>query len=105
MVSQDSLLVTLVQRVDGLPLANDSAKGGRGHSKFYSDRVFLKAFVIMIVRHLHTVHELLTVLEQPTVATQCFVLGAVFVYQLGLLYRFENSLDPSVGLKAFLKAA
>jgi Transposase DDE domain len=66
MVSQDSLLVTLVQRVDGLPLANDSAKGGRGHPKVYSDRVFLKALVIMIVRHLHTVHELLTVLEQPT---------------------------------------
>ncbi|HSH78512.1 MAG TPA: transposase [Herpetosiphonaceae bacterium] len=28
--------------------------------------MFLKALVIMIVRHLHTVHELLTVLDQPT---------------------------------------
>lgn len=39
------------------------------------------------------------------VATQRFVLGAVFVYQLALLYRFEHGLDLNVGLKAFLKAA
>ncbi len=32
----------------------------------YSDRLFLKALVIMIVRHVHTVHELLSVLAQPT---------------------------------------
>ena len=32
----------------------------------YSDRLFLKALVIMIVRHLHNVHELLSVLAQPT---------------------------------------
>jgi hypothetical protein len=32
----------------------------------YSDRLFLKALVIMIVRHLATVHGLLAVLEQPT---------------------------------------
>jgi hypothetical protein len=38
-------------------------------------------------------------------ATQHFVLGAVFVYQLGLFYRFENGLDLCVGLKAFLKVA
>ena len=42
------------------------AKRGRGHPKVYSDRLFLKALVIMIVRHLHTVHELLCVLAQPT---------------------------------------
>ena len=32
----------------------------------YSDRLFLKALVIMIVRHLHKVNELLSVLAQPT---------------------------------------
>ena len=66
MVSQDSLLVTLVQLVDRLPMAALPAKRGRGHPKVYSDRLFLKALVIMIVRHLHTVHELLCVLAQPT---------------------------------------
>jgi hypothetical protein len=38
-------------------------------------------------------------------STQRFALGAVFVYQLALLYRFEHNLDLRVGLKAFLKAA
>jgi len=38
-------------------------------------------------------------------ATQRFALGAVFVYQLALLYRFEHGLELCVGLKAFLKAA
>ena len=37
--------------------------------------------------------------------TQRFALGAVFVYQLALLYRFENQLPLGIGLKAFLKAA
>jgi len=39
------------------------------------------------------------------IATQCFALGAIFVYQLALLYRFEHDLELCVGLKAFLKAA
>jgi hypothetical protein len=66
MVSQDSLLVTLVQLVDRLPMSALPAKRGRGHPKVYPDRLFLKALVIMIVRHLHTVHELLCVIAQPT---------------------------------------
>ncbi|HEX6479152.1 MAG TPA: transposase [Ktedonobacteraceae bacterium] len=66
MVLQDSLLVTLVCLVDCLPMPQPPTKRGRGHPKVYSDRLFLKALVIMIVRHLHTVHELLSVLAQPT---------------------------------------
>ena len=38
-------------------------------------------------------------------ATQRFALGAIFVYQPALLYRFEHGLVLCVGLKAFLKAA
>lgn len=37
--------------------------------------------------------------------TQRFALGAIFVYQLALLCRFEHGLDLRVGLKAFLDAA
>jgi Transposase DDE domain len=37
--------------------------------------------------------------------TQRFALGAVFVYQLALLYRHERKLDINRGLKAFLRAA
>lgn len=36
--------------------------------------------------------------------TQRFALGAIFVYQLALLYRFEQGLPLNVGLKPFLKA-
>ncbi len=66
MVSQDSLLVTLVKLVDRLPMPARATKRGRGHPIVYPDRLFLKAVVIMIVRHLHNVHELLSVLAQPT---------------------------------------
>jgi hypothetical protein len=66
MVSQDSLLVTLVELVERLPMPRSSQKRGRAHPKGYSDQLFLKALVMMIVRHLHNVHELLSVLAQPT---------------------------------------
>ncbi len=66
MIGQVSLLVMLVKLVDRVPAPPPPAKRGRGRPKVYADRLFLKALVIMIVRHLHTVHELLTVLEQPT---------------------------------------
>src|SRR5215210_1447155 len=39
------------------------------------------------------------------IATRRFVLGAVLVYQLTLLYRHEHRQDLRIGLKAFLKAA
>jgi hypothetical protein len=65
MIGQPSLLVTLVLLVDRLPLP-PPPKRGRGRPVTYPDRLFLKALVVMIVRHLHKVHELLTVLAQPT---------------------------------------
>ena len=66
MILHDSLLVTLVQLVDRLPMPAEPSKRERGHPPIYSDRLFLKALVIMVVRHLHKVHELLSVLAQPT---------------------------------------
>ena len=39
------------------------------------------------------------------VATRRFVLGAVFVYQLAVLYCFLQNLDLRIGFKALLKAA
>ena len=70
MIPQEPLLVTLVKLVDRIPTPPPPAKRKRGHPRFYSDRLFLKALVIMIVRHLHKVHELLAVLEQPTAEMQ-----------------------------------
>jgi hypothetical protein len=65
MVGAEPPLVTLVRLVDRIP-SPPPAPQGRGSPRFYPDRLFLKALVIMIVRHLHTPHELLAVLAQPT---------------------------------------
>lgn len=70
MIGQDSLLVTLVRLIDRLPIPAPSVKRGPGRPPVYADHVFLKALVIMMVRHLHTVHELLAVLAQPTAEMQ-----------------------------------
>lgn len=70
MIGQHTLLVTLVQLVDQLPLPAPPPKRERGRPRFYPDHLFLQAVVIMIVRHLHTVNELLTVLDQPTAEMQ-----------------------------------
>ena len=70
MILEVSLLVTLVKLVDSIPVPPPPSKRGRGKPKFYPDRLFLKALVIMIVRHLHRPHELLSVLAQPTVEMQ-----------------------------------
>lgn len=64
MILEHSLLVTLVMLVDVIPMPTFPPR--RGRPKFYPDRLFLKALVIMIVRHLHNVHSLLAVLDQPT---------------------------------------
>jgi hypothetical protein len=66
MIAQEPLLVTLMRLIDRLPVPPVPPKRGRGRPKTYPDRLFLKALVLMIVRHLHKVHELLTVLDQPT---------------------------------------
>ena len=69
MILDEPLLVILVRLVDHIP-APPPPKRGRGHPKVYSDQLFLKALIIMMVKHLHKVHELLSVLEQPTAEMQ-----------------------------------
>ncbi len=66
MIAQETLLVQLLRLVDRLPMPPPPPKRARGRPVFYSDRLFLKALVIMIVRRLHKVHELLSVLAEPT---------------------------------------
>lgn len=67
MIGQQSLLVMLVELVDRVPVSPPpTKKRGPGRPRVYTDLLFLKALVIMIVRHLYTVNELLSVLAQPT---------------------------------------
>jgi hypothetical protein len=65
MIGEATFLVKLVALVDHLPSHPGPKKRKRGRPPVYSDRLFIKALVIMIIRHLHTVHELLCVLDQP----------------------------------------
>jgi hypothetical protein len=46
-----------------------------------------------------------TVPTTGRLATQRYVLGCIFVYQVALWYRAEHGLPLNVGLKAFLRAA
>jgi hypothetical protein len=62
----ETLLVTLVKRGRRIPVPPPPATRGRGRPRTSPDRLFLQAVVSMIVRHLHTVHARLSVLEPPT---------------------------------------
>jgi hypothetical protein len=66
MIATEAVLVQLLRLVDRIPAPPAAQPRGRGRPVVYSDRLFLKALVIMIVRRLHKVHELLSVLAEPT---------------------------------------
>lgn len=88
MITDEPLLVTLVKLVDRIPSPPEPAKRGRGRPKVYSDRLFLKALMIMMImmiKHLSKVYEFLCVLEQPT-AEMC---------TLRLLLTTEDGRFPS----------
>ncbi len=68
MVPQISLLVLLVDLIDAIPSPVVERK--RGRPLVYSDRLFLKALVIMLVRDVTTVDGLLAILGQPTLEMQ-----------------------------------
>jgi hypothetical protein len=66
MIPQETVLVQLIRLVDRVPTPPPPARRSLGRPMFYSDRLFLKALLIMNVRRLHKVGELLAVLEEPT---------------------------------------
>jgi Transposase DDE domain len=70
MIPQEPLLVILVKMISRIPMPPLPSKRKRGHPIVYPDRLFLQALVIMIVRHLHKVHELLTALDEPNCEMQ-----------------------------------
>src|SRR3712207_3404689 len=66
MITQESVLVQLVRLIDRIPAPPPPPRRPRGRPVVYSEKLFLKALVIMIVRRLHKVGELLAVLDEPT---------------------------------------
>jgi hypothetical protein len=66
MITQNSVLVQLIRLVDRIPTPPPPPRRPRGRPVFYSERLFLKALLIMIVKRLHKVGELLAVLQEDT---------------------------------------
>jgi hypothetical protein len=64
MITQDSVLVQLIRLIERIPSPPPPRR--RGRPFVYSEKLFLKVLVIMIVRRLHKVGELLAVLDEPT---------------------------------------
>ena len=70
MLQREPLLVTLVKLVDRIPMPPPPAKRGRGRPKEYSERIIIKALVVMIIRRLYSAYSLLAFLEQDTDLTR-----------------------------------
>jgi hypothetical protein len=66
MLPREPLLVTLVKLVDRIPIPEPPSKRGRGRPKVYTDRLIVKALVIMIIRRLYSAYSLLAFLDQDT---------------------------------------
>lgn len=69
MIVREALLVTLVKMVDQLP-EPPVAPRQRGRPPTYSERLLLKALLIMIVRRLYSAYSLLSFLNQDTELTE-----------------------------------
>jgi hypothetical protein len=64
MIPQESLLVVPVKLIDRIPTPSlGVAKQGRPMT--YPEKLFLRALLIMIIKHLQKVHELLSMLNEP----------------------------------------
>jgi hypothetical protein len=70
MIQAEPLLVTLVRLVDDLPDSMEPRHPKRGRPPVYTDRLIVKAILIMIVRRLYSASSLLSFLNQETALTQ-----------------------------------
>ncbi len=66
MLHREPLLVILLKLIDGIPWPQESAQRRRGRPTVYSERLIVKALVIMIIRRLYTAYSLLAFLQQET---------------------------------------
>ena len=64
MLTHGSLLVSLLWLVEQLPTPPPPAKRQRGRQETYSDQLFVKALIVMIIRRLYTAYALLSFLDQ-----------------------------------------
>jgi hypothetical protein len=70
MLQHSSLIVRLVMLVDLIPLPPQPTKPKRGRHKTYSDRLILKALIVMIIRRLYSAYALHQFLHQDDLVAQ-----------------------------------
>lgn len=64
MLTYGSILVSLLWLVEQIPTPPPPAKRQRGRQETYSDKLFVKALIVMIIRRLSTAYALLHFLDQ-----------------------------------------
>ena len=67
MLQREPLLVTLLKMVDRLPMPQQPAKRKRGRPYVYSERLMIKALLIMSIKRLYSAYALLAYLDQEQV--------------------------------------
>jgi Transposase DDE domain len=65
MLAERRILVSLLSLVEHLPSPPPPQKRKRGRQETYSDKLFIKALIVMIIRRLYTAYALLDFLAQP----------------------------------------
>src|SRR4051812_20879097 len=70
MLPKEPLLVMFLKLVERIPFPEAPAKRKRGHPDEYSERLIVKALIVMVIRRLYTAYSLLAFLEQETELTQ-----------------------------------
>src|SRR5262250_18662 len=70
MLTPGSILVSLLWLVAQIPTPPPPTKRQRGRQETYSDKLFVKALIVMIIRRLYTAYALLSFLDQDDPVAQ-----------------------------------
>ena len=70
MLAERRILVSLLSLVEHLPSPPPPQRRRRGRQETYSDKLFIKALIVMIIRRLYTAYALLDFLAQPDLLAQ-----------------------------------
>ena len=70
MLTKEPHLVIFVKMIDRIPMPREGEQRRRGRPKEYTDRLIVKALVIMVIRRLYSAYSLFAFLEQQSELTK-----------------------------------